>query len=55
MLYATDKPRRPAVPGGRPFHLLLLSLSISSCGDWLYNVALLAFVYARTGSATWSR
>lgn len=46
-------PRRPALPGGRPFHLLLASLAVSSIGDWLYNVALLAFVYARTGSATW--
>jgi MFS family permease len=46
-------PRRPALPGGRPFHLLLASLAVSSVGDWLYNVALLAVVYARTGSATW--
>jgi predicted MFS family arabinose efflux permease len=45
--------RRPALPGDRPFHLLLASLAVSSIGDWLYNVALLAFVYARTGSATW--
>jgi MFS family permease len=37
----------------RPFGLLLASLAVSSCGDWLYNVALLAFVYERTGSATW--
>jgi MFS family permease len=37
----------------RPFGLLLVSLAVSSCGDWLYNVALLAFVYERTGSATW--
>src|ERR1700761_4681162 len=41
------------LPGGRPFHLILLSLAVSSCGDWLYNVALLAFVFQRTGSATW--
>jgi predicted MFS family arabinose efflux permease len=41
------------LPGGRPFHLLLTSLAVSSCGDWLYNVALLAFVYGRTHSATW--
>jgi predicted MFS family arabinose efflux permease len=41
------------LPGGRPFHLLLTSLAVSSCGDWLYNVALLAFVYDRTRSATW--
>ena len=45
--------RRPTIPGGRPFALLLSSLAVSSCGDWLYNVALLAFVYQRTGSPTW--
>jgi predicted MFS family arabinose efflux permease len=44
---------RVRLPGGRPFHLLLASLAVSSCGDWLYNVALLAFVYERTRSATW--
>jgi MFS family permease len=35
------------------FRLLLTSLAVSSAGDWLYNVALLAFVYERTGSPTW--
>jgi MFS family permease len=45
--------RRRSLPGGRPFHLLLVSLAVSSCGDWLYNVALLAFVYERTRSGTW--
>jgi MFS family permease len=35
------------------FRLLLTSHAVSSCGDWLYNVALLAFVYERTGSPTW--
>jgi MFS family permease len=45
--------RRLRLPGGRPFHLLITSLAVSSCGDWLYNVALLALVYERTGSATW--
>jgi MFS family permease len=44
---------RPSLPGDRPFHLLLASLAVSSCGDWLYNVALLAFVYERTSSGTW--
>jgi MFS family permease len=44
---------RLRLPGGRPFHLLITSLAVSSCGDWLYNVALLALVYERTGSATW--
>jgi MFS family permease len=46
-------PRRASLPGARLFHLLIASLGVSSIGDWLYNVALLAFVYARTGSATW--
>src|SRR2546423_13058024 len=45
--------QRLRLPGGRPFHLLITSLAVSSCGDWLYNVALLALVYERTGSATW--
>lgn len=45
--------RRLRLPGDRPFHLLITSLAVSSCGDWLYNVALLALVYERTGSATW--
>jgi MFS family permease len=45
--------QRLRLPGGRPFRLLLTSLAVSSCGDWLYNVALLALVYERTGSATW--
>lgn len=44
---------RLRLPGDRPFHLILVSLAVSSCGDWLYNVALLAFVFQRTGSATW--
>jgi MFS family permease len=35
------------------FRRLLASLAVSSLGDWLYNVALLAFVYERTGSPTW--
>jgi MFS family permease len=45
--------RRLRLPGGRPFHLLITSLAVSSCGDWLYNVGLLALVYERTGSPTW--
>jgi MFS family permease len=53
MLIPSLSDRRRTLPGGRPFHLLLLSLAVSSCGDWLYNVALLALVYQRTGSATW--
>jgi MFS family permease len=41
------------MPSSRPFRLLLSSHAVSSGGDWLYNVALLAFVYERTGSPTW--
>jgi MFS family permease len=35
------------------FRRLLTSLAVSSLGDWLYNVALLAFVFERTGSPSW--
>jgi MFS family permease len=52
-MLTTITTRRPHLPGDRRFHALLLALAASSCGDWLYNVALLVFVYARTGSATW--
>ena len=45
--------QRRRLPGGRSFHLLLLSLAASSFGDWVYNIALLALVYVRTGSPTW--
>src|SRR5436305_315000 len=40
------------LPGDRPFKLLMAGLATSSCGDWLYNVALLALVFERTGSPT---
>jgi MFS family permease len=35
------------------FRRLLAGLAVSQAGDWLYNVALLAFVYQRTHSAGW--
>ena len=35
------------------FRRLLLGLAASQLGDWLYNTALLAYVYERTHSATW--
>jgi len=41
------------LPGDRRFALLLSGLAVSACGDWLYNVALLAIVFERTHSATW--
>jgi predicted MFS family arabinose efflux permease len=37
----------------RSFRRLLTGLAVSQAGDWLYNVALLAFVYERTHSASW--
>jgi MFS family permease len=33
--------------------LLLGALLVSATGSWAYNVALVAFVYERTGSLTW--
>src|SRR3954469_22189986 len=37
----------------RDLRVLFSGLVISQAGDWLYNLALLAFVYERTGSALW--
>jgi MFS family permease len=52
-MFATAFISRFHLPGGRQFRLLITSLAVSSCGDWLYNVALLAIVFERTHSATW--
>jgi predicted MFS family arabinose efflux permease len=54
MLTTANIRLRRALPGGRPFHLLLTGLTVSACGDWLYNVALVALVIHRTGSPTWT-
>src|ERR1700760_1826475 len=53
MLSSRPIRRLRPLPGGRPFRVLIAALAVSSLGDWLYNVALLAFVYDRTHSATW--
>jgi predicted MFS family arabinose efflux permease len=37
----------------RDLRLLISGLAASQVGDWLYNLALLALVYDRTGSTTW--
>ncbi|HJS93421.1 MAG TPA: MFS transporter, partial [Solirubrobacteraceae bacterium] len=37
----------------RNIRLLLSGLAVSQAGDWLYNLALLAFVYDRTHSSAW--
>jgi predicted MFS family arabinose efflux permease len=37
----------------RNIRLRLAGLAVSQAGDWLYNLALLAFVYDRTHSSTW--
>jgi predicted MFS family arabinose efflux permease len=45
-------PLRSALRHG-PFRRLVVGLAASQVGDWLYNVALLAFVFDRTGSMAW--
>lgn len=37
----------------RDYRLLLAGFAISSAGDWLYGVALVAFIFDETHSATW--
>ena len=37
----------------RDYRFLVAASSISQTGDWLYNVALLVWVYDATGSAGW--
>ena len=49
---ATPGTMRSALRHGA-FRRLVAGLAVSQAGDWLYNVALLAFVYERTHSATW--
>jgi CRP-like cAMP-binding protein/predicted MFS family arabinose efflux permease len=39
--------------GIRAFRRLLAAMAVSIAGDWLYNVALLVFVYESTHSAAW--
>src|SRR4051812_8817613 len=43
----------PAPLQNRSFRRLAAALVASQIGDWLYNVALLELVFARTGSASW--
>jgi MFS family permease len=38
----------------RPLRRLLTALAVSQLGDWLYNLALVVFVYDRTQSVTWT-
>src|SRR3954447_15643614 len=51
MLLPVD--RFPAGREHRAFRRLAAALAASQVGDWLYNVALLAAVYERTGSGSW--
>src|SRR4051794_32102971 len=48
-------PARPFLVALRQRDLrhLFAGLVVSQAGDWLYNLALLAFVYERTGSTAW--
>src|SRR3954452_9248005 len=54
-LAALLNPARPFLVALRQRNLrrLFAGLVVSQAGDWLYNLALLAFVYERTGSTTW--
>jgi MFS family permease len=38
----------------RPLRRLLAALAVSQIGDWLYNLALVALVYDRSHSVTWT-
>ena len=44
--------RFPAL-ASRPFRFILGSFAVSTFGDWLYNIVLLAWIYERTGSGSW--
>jgi predicted MFS family arabinose efflux permease len=54
-LAALLNPAQPFLVSLRQRNLrrLFAGLVVSQAGDWLYNLALLAFVYERTGSAAW--
>ena len=54
-LAAVLNPARPFLVAlhRRNLRRLFAGLVVSQAGDWLYNLALLAFVYERTGSTTW--
>jgi predicted MFS family arabinose efflux permease len=54
-LAALLNPARPFAVALRQRNLrrLFAGLVTSQAGDWLYNLALLAFVYERTGSTVW--
>ena len=43
-----------AALGYPAFRFLLAGLAVSQIGDWLYNLALVALVYQRTGSLMWA-
>src|SRR5258707_15609737 len=51
---STNAPMLTLVRRIRPLRRLLAALAVSQVGDWLYNLALLAFVYDRTHSVTWT-
>ena len=54
-LAAVLNPAQPFLVALRQRNLrrLFAGLVVSQAGDWLYNLALLAFVYERTGSTVW--
>lgn len=52
MKVARARRRFPALSSTH-FRRLLAAFAISTFGDWLYNIVLLAWIYDRTGSSTW--
>jgi MFS family permease len=52
MLRSSAARRFPALDS-RPFRRLLSAFAISTFGDWLYNIVLLAWIFERTDSGTW--
>lgn len=53
MAEATKRGSFRAALGGRDYRLVLGGLAISAVGDWMYGVALLAYIHERTGSSGW--
>ncbi|WP_432824715.1 MFS transporter [Dactylosporangium sp. CA-092794] len=49
-----DATMRSVLRHNRLLRRLLAALAVSQIGDWLYNLALVAFVYDRTGSVLWA-
>lgn len=52
-MVAGDRSSYRSVLAIRDARTLIVATAASELGDWLYNAALLAYIYAATGSAAW--